>query len=228
MTSRLHERQHALDTSAVRRRGLPALPRAAAFWLVAGTTAILLSASSAPSPLYPVYQAEFGFSALTLTGIFAVYVLALLVSLLTVGRLSDFLGRRPVLAAALVAEAAAMAVFLGAHGVAALFAARVIQGFATGAAIGVVGAYLLDLQPTDGSRLGSLVNGAATTAGLSIGTIGSGVLIQYAPHPTRRRRRASPRRRRSARTTPRRRSAESFRGGAAAFPRAGGAPVRAS
>ncbi|MFI7030106.1 MFS transporter [Microbispora rosea] len=185
MTSRLHERQHALDTPAVRRRGLPALPRTAAFWLVAGTTAILLSASSAPSPLYPVYQAEFGFSALTLTAIFAVYVLALLVSLLTVGRLSDFLGRRPVLAAALVAEAAAMAVFLGAHGVAALFAARVIQGLATGAAIGVVGAFLLDLQPTDGSRLGSLVNGAATTAGLSIGTIGSGVLIQYAPHPTR-------------------------------------------
>lgn len=132
-----------------------------------------------------MYQAEFGFNALTLTAIFSVYVLALLVSLLTVGRLSDFLGRRPVLAASLVVEAAAMAVFLGAHGVAALFAARVVQGLATGAAVGVVGAYLLDLQPDDGSRLGSLVNGAAATGGLGLGTIGSGVLIQYAPHPTR-------------------------------------------
>jgi len=166
--------------TVVRRR----LGRGPAFWAVAATTATLLAASSAPSPLYPVYQAEYGFSPLTLTGVFAVYVLALLASLLTVGRLSDVLGRRPVLAAALVVEAAAMAVFLDAHGVAALFAARVVQGLATGAAVGVLGAYLLDLQPA-GSRLGAVVNGAAATGGLGLGAAGTGVLIQYGPHPTR-------------------------------------------
>ena len=163
----------------------PTLPRAASFWLIAGTTAALTAASSAPSPLYPVYQAEFGFSSITLTAVFAAYVLALLISLLTVGRLSDFLGRRPVLAVALLVEAAAMAVFLDAHGVAALYAARLVQGLATGAAIGVVGAYLLDLQPHDGSRLGSLVNSAAATGGLGVGAVLSGVLIEYGPHPTR-------------------------------------------
>jgi hypothetical protein len=61
------------------------LPRAAAFWVVGGTVAALLAASSAPSPLYPIYQQEFRFSALELTAIFAVYVLAVLLSLLTVG-----------------------------------------------------------------------------------------------------------------------------------------------
>ena len=162
-----------------------ALPRAGAFWLVAATTAALLAASSAPSPLYPVLQAEFGFSAITLTAIFAVYVLALLFSLLTVGRLSDFIGRRPVLASALVVEAAAMAVFLDANGVGALVVARAVQGLATGAAVGVLGAYLLDLQPGDGSRLGSLVNSAAPMAGLGVGAVGTGLLVQYAPHPTR-------------------------------------------
>jgi MFS family permease len=167
---------------AARRR---TLPRAAAFWLVAATTAALLAASSAPSPLYPVYQAEFGFSSLTLTAIFAVYVVALLLSLLTVGRLSDFLGRRPVLAVALLVEAGAMAVFLDAHGVTALYLARIVQGLATGAAVGVVGAYLLDLQPPDGTRLGSLVNSAAATGGLGLGTVVSGILLQYGPHPTR-------------------------------------------
>jgi MFS family permease len=161
------------------------LPRAAAFWLVAATTATLLAASSAPSPLYAVYQAEFRFSALTLTAIFAVYVLALLLSLLTVGRLSDYLGRRPVLAVALLVEAAAMAVFLDAHGVAALYLARIVQGLATGAAVGVLGAYLLDLQPPDGSRLGSLINSAAATGGLGIGAALTGVLVEYAPQPTR-------------------------------------------
>ena len=164
---------------------LKTLPRAVAFWLVAATTATLTAASSAPSPLYPVYQAEFGFSAITLTVIFAVYVFALLASLLTVGRLSDHVGRRVVLAGALVVEAAAMALFLGADGVGWLLAARIVQGFATGAAIGVLGAYLLDLQPGDGSRLGSLVNTAAPTFGLGLGAIVTGLLIQYAPHPTR-------------------------------------------
>jgi MFS family permease len=181
----LLQRSHVPAATSDQHRTGPVLPRVAAFWVVTGMTATLLAASSAPSPLYPVYQAEFGFSALTLTAIFAVYVLALLLSLLTVGRLSDFLGRRPVLAAALVVEAGAMAVFLDAHGVAALFAARVIQGLATGAAVGVVGAYLLDLQPADGSRLGSLVNSAAATGGLGLGATVTGVLIQYGPQPTR-------------------------------------------
>ena len=174
---------HAAPVAGSRRALV--LPRAAAFWLVTTTTATLLAASSAPSPLYAVYQAEFRFSALTLTAIFAAYVLALLLSLLTVGRLSDYLGRRPVLAAALLVEAAAMGVFLDAHGVGALYAARIVQGLATGAAVGVLGAYLLDLQPPDGSRLGSLINSVAATGGLGIGAALTGVLVEYAPQPTR-------------------------------------------
>jgi MFS family permease len=154
---------HDADMAAPsrRRRSGRSLPRSAAFWVVAGTTTALIAAAAAPSPLYPVYQAEFHFSALTLTAVFAVYVFALLLSLLTIGRLSDFLGRRPVLAVALLVEAGAMA------------------------ALGVLGAYLLDLQPANGSRLGSLVNSAATPAGFGLGAALAGVLIQYAPHPTR-------------------------------------------
>jgi MFS family permease len=161
------------------------LPRPVAFWLVAAATAILTAASSAPSPLYAVYQIEFRFSSITLTAIFAVYVLTLLMSLLTVGRLSDYVGRRIVLAGALLVEAGAMALFLGANDVGWLLVARIVQGFATGAAIAVLGAYLLDLQPSDGSRLGSLVNSAAPTFGLGLGAILTGLLIQYAPYPTR-------------------------------------------
>jgi hypothetical protein len=162
-----------------------ALPRGAAFWVVAATTAVLLAASSAPSPLYPVYQSELKFSSITLTGIFAIYVLALMASLLTVGRLSDYVGRRVVVAGALIVEAGAMALFLGADGVGWLLSARIVQGLATGAALGALGAYLLDLQPSDGSRLGSLVNSVAPTFGLGLGAMVTGVLVQYAPHPTR-------------------------------------------
>lgn len=158
--------------------------RRVGFWTVGVTSAAMLAASSAPSPLYSVYQQRWGFSAVTLTAVFAVYVIALLATLLVAGRLSDHLGRRPVLAVGLLLDAGAMALFLSASGVGWLVAARILQGIATGAAIGVLGAYLLDLQPADGSRLGSLVNSIAPSAGLAVGAVLAGVLVQYAPDPS--------------------------------------------
>ena len=77
----------------------PSRRRTSAFWLLATTGGVVMFASAAPSPLYPVYQQLWGFSAATLTLVFAVYVGALLLSLLTVGVLSDHVGRRPVIAA---------------------------------------------------------------------------------------------------------------------------------
>ena len=66
--------------------GHSTLPREAAFWILAGLFLMLFFASAAASPLYPVYQARFRFSAATLTAVFAVYVLVLLVTLLVSGR----------------------------------------------------------------------------------------------------------------------------------------------
>ncbi|SNS34679.1 MFS transporter [Actinacidiphila glaucinigra] len=161
------------------------MPRPVGFWLLAATLLAFLAASSAPSPLYVVYQHQWGFSPIVLTTVFAVYVLALLVALLTVGGLSDHVGRRPVLLAALVVEAAAMVVFLAADGVGALFLARVLQGVATGAAAGAISAGLIDLQPSPTSPLGSLLNTAAPATGLAAGALGAGLLVEYAPAPTR-------------------------------------------
>jgi len=99
------------------------LPRVAAFWTLGAILLAFLFAASAPSPLYVVYQARWGFSAATLTTVFAVYALALLIALVTVGALSDYIGRRPVLAAALIAEALSMVLFIAADGVGWLLAA---------------------------------------------------------------------------------------------------------
>jgi MFS family permease len=59
---------------------------------------------------------QFGFSAATLTAVFAVYVLVLLVTLLFFGTVSDYLGRLPVIITALVFSVAGCAVFLAADG----------------------------------------------------------------------------------------------------------------
>jgi hypothetical protein len=125
------------------------LPREAAFWVLAGMFLILFFASAAASPLYGVYQARFHFSAATLTAVFAVYVLVLLVTLLIFGSLSDHLGRIPVIITALVFSVAACVVFLIARDTAALYGARALQGVATGLASGPIGF----LHPGAGSGL---------------------------------------------------------------------------
>lgn len=163
----------------------PQLGRRAAFWLLAVTLALLLFASSAPSPLYIVYQAEWGFSAITLTGVFAVYALALLGALVLAGSVSDHLGRRPTLLLALLIEIVGMVLFAEARSVLWLFAARILQGVATGIATAAISAALIDLQPTTKPRLGALLAAAAPMGGLAAGALGSGLLVEYAPHPTR-------------------------------------------
>src|SRR5712691_8728141 len=157
--------------------------RAASFWLLATVLAFMLFAASAPSPLYVVYQARWHFSSLTLTAIFGVYVLALLAMLLITGRLSDHLGRRPVVLLALVVQIASMGAFIAARDVGMLFAARFLQGLWTGLATGALSAWLLDLQPPDHPGLGSLVVSVAPVAGLAAGALGSGLLVQYGPDP---------------------------------------------
>ena len=159
------------------------LGRPAAFWWVAALLVLMLAASGVPSPLYRVYQEEFGFSPGVLTAIFGIYALALLVSLLVVGGLSDHVGRRPVLAVAFLLEAASMVLFLAADGVGWLLAARVVQGLATGALTSTLGAAVIDLQERE-RPLGAFINSASPGLGLSLGAVGAGLMVQYVPSPT--------------------------------------------
>ena len=144
------------------------------------TLLTFLAASSAPTPLYHLYQEGLHFSAGTLTLIFGVYALSLLAALLTVGSLSDYLGRKPVIFAALVLNMLAMLLFIYADSVAWLIAARTLQGFATGMATAVLGAALLD---TDRQQ-GPLVNSVAPLLGMACGAMGSSLLVEFAPLPT--------------------------------------------
>lgn len=144
------------------------------------TLLTFLAASSAPTPLYHLYQEGLHFSSGMLTLIFGVYALSLLAALLTVGSLSDHLGRKPVIFAALVLNMLAMLLFINESSVAWLIAARTLQGFATGMATAVLGAALLD---TDRQQ-GPLVNSVAPLLGMACGAMGSSLLVEFAPLPT--------------------------------------------
>lgn len=144
------------------------------------TAATFSASGSAPTPLYRHYQEVMGLSPAALTVIFSAYVLSLLTALLTVGSLSDHIGRRPVIFGALILNALAMIMFIAADTAAALTLARVVQGFATGAATTTLGATILDTNRVQGP----LYNSVTAFAGLTLGALGSGALVTFAPAPT--------------------------------------------
>jgi MFS family permease len=148
--------------------------------LAAVITAMTFAAcGAAPTPLYHQYQEAFGLTPFMLTVIFGAYVLSLLGALLTVGSLSDYIGRRPAILAALSLNIIAMVMFMSADSAAALIGARAVQGFATGLATATLGAAILD---TDRSR-GPVLNSITAFVGLTAGSLGAGALATYAPDP---------------------------------------------
>jgi MFS family permease len=159
----------------------PRPPAPHALALYALTAATFFGASSAPTPLYRLYQEVWGFSSGMLTLVFGIYAFSLLLALLTTGSLSDHIGRRPVIVGGLALEVVAMLIFADAGSVHMLILARVLQGFATGAATSALGAAILDASRTRGP----LVNTLSPLFGMGAGALGTSLLVQYAPSPMR-------------------------------------------
>jgi len=165
---------------AARRFAVPRLAGRPALYLLASLVVSLLAASAAPTPLYATYAQRWGFTPVTTTEVFGVYAVAVLASLLTLGRLSDHVGRRPVLLVALAVQAGSLLVFTTAAGVPGLFAARIVQGLSTGAALGAIGAGMIDID----RERGALANAMSPGMGTGSGALLSGLAVRFLPAPT--------------------------------------------
>ena len=142
--------------------------------------AILIAASSsAVTPLYRLYQQSMHLTPFMITVVFAVYVVSLLTALLTVGGLSDYVGRRPVILAALVLNGAAMILFARAGDVGQLILARAVQGVSVGTGTTALGAAILDTNRVRGP----LLNSVTAFLGLTVGALGAAALVTFAPDP---------------------------------------------
>jgi MFS family permease len=138
-----------------------------------------------PTPLYPLYRQAFGFSGITLTLIYAVYVLGNLIALLFFGRLSDQIGRRVTTLPAIGVGIASALVFAFAAGTPWLFAARTLSGFSTGLASGTATAWIAELYSDRGSGAAARIAAGANFFGCAAGPLLAGVLAQFAPEPLR-------------------------------------------
>jgi len=166
--------------SRLRGRGGHRLSGRPAVFVLASLIVALLAASAAPTPLYAIYQAQWHFTPITTTVVFGVYAVAVLAGLLTMGQLSDHVGRRPVLLAAIGVHASSLVIFATATGVPELLSARVVQGLSTGAALGAIGAAMLDMD----RELGTFANAVAPGMGTASGAILSALAVRFLPDPT--------------------------------------------
>lgn len=149
----------------------------AGFRITLAGMAVMMAGASAPSPFYPSLQQEIGFSAAMLTGIFAVYTVALLISLLVTGSLSDHVGRRPVISVGFVLMALSLLLFWQAGDVAGLMVARTLQGVAAGLLLSALSAAVVDLEPRDRPGSASVWNSVIPLGGLAVGALISGILM---------------------------------------------------
>jgi MFS family permease len=156
-----------------------------ALTIVAVALAAMFVGAIMPTPLYPLYQHAFGFSGITLTLIYAVYVFGNLVALLFFGRLADQVGRRNAMLPAIGIGIASTIVFAAAAGTAWLFAARALSGFSTGLGAGAATAWIAELYTGRGDGTAARIAASANFFGCAVGPLFGGLLAQFAPWPLR-------------------------------------------
>jgi MFS family permease len=159
------------------------------FWLVAAVFLVSMAFSTVPTPLYPIYQQQDGFTSFTVTVIFAVYAVGVVTSLLFAGHVSDWVGRKRILLPALGLEALAAVLFLVWPALPGLIVARFLTGLGVGMMTATATAFLLELhtahRPAAGRGRFELVASAANLGGLGTGTLIAGALAQFVTAPLR-------------------------------------------
>src|SRR5262249_13047191 len=165
---------------------IPASSKRRGYRLAAGVLLVTMAGGTLPIPLYALYERQMGFGPLGVTVVFAAFVVGTVLVLLTMGDLSDHVGRRKVLAIAVASAAVATALFLVATGVGLLITARIVGGLAAGFVTGTAAAALTELQPRGDRRAAAVAASGSNMTGLGAGPLAAGIFAQYVTMPTRR------------------------------------------
>jgi multidrug resistance protein len=157
-----------------RRGDRPPLPKG--FGTIWTTVAVDLIGFGIVLPILPQYAKGFGASPATIGALVASFSVAQLIGAPLWGRLSDRIGRKPVLVVSLFGTAAGSFLTGAAGGIVVLFLGRIVDG-ASGASVSVAQASVSDVaEPHDRARLMGLLGaafGLGFVAGPAIGALGA-------------------------------------------------------
>lgn len=134
-------------------------------------------------PLLPFYGLHFGASTTAVTWLMGVYSFAQLFSSPLLGRLSDRIGRKPILLLGLACSAISYFWLAFADQLWMLFAARFFAGTGAGT-IGAVFAYVADTTTPDKRAKGMGIIGAAFGLGFTLGPALGGLVSGHNPSMT--------------------------------------------
>jgi MFS family permease len=157
-----------------------------AFWSVGFAFLAVTALSTAPSPLYSIYEVQDGLSGSTLTIVYAFYGVGVIASLLFAGHLSDWYGRRRMLLIGVTLSILSAAIFLLSTSLPALLAARFFSGLSVGIVVPTATAYVTELgtsEPRGQGRRGDLVALSANVGGLGLGALIAGLVAEYVNRP---------------------------------------------
>jgi MFS family permease len=134
-------------------------------------------------PLFNIYRAEEGFSNADISMTVVAYSAATLTTLLVMGRLSNYLGRRPTSIASLGLLVLGCLLLLNVHDIGTLIAGRLLMGLGAGLASTSLTSYIVDAAPARPAWLASVASSQTVMFGLALGAIASGALVQFGPWP---------------------------------------------
>jgi predicted MFS family arabinose efflux permease len=178
----LHQPSRTATPTGGRRHGI-------GFALIAFAFLTAMAFSTVPTPLYPLYMAEDGFSTFMVTVVFATYAVGVIISLVLAGHLSDQFGRKKLLLPAIGLELVAAVLFLTSTSLPVLLVARLVTGLGVGMVTATATAHLHDLhtahRPGASTQRFELVSTAANIGGLGVGPLVAGVLAQWVTGPLR-------------------------------------------
>ena len=158
-------------------------------WKAFGAAALafftVMSGATVPTPIYPVYAQDFGFSPIQITVIFAAYAVGVIGALLGTGPWSEQVGRKPLMLGGLLAALLAGVCFIAAQGLWLLLLARFLQGVSAGIFTSTATVAVAEMAPPGRDRTGSLGATVANMGGLGMGSILSGAIMALMPAPMR-------------------------------------------
>src|SRR5579862_8035600 len=154
------------------------------FRLMAFVLAVTAFGAGLPTPLYAVYQQAYGFSSLVLGGIFASYVVGVLLTMFLLAPQSDIIGTRPVLYIGMALTGLAGATFILANGTLWLAVARFVSGLAVGATTSTATVSMTNREPHGDKHHVARVAVAANFGGVASGVLLSSVAVAWFPDPT--------------------------------------------
>ncbi|MGB3604752.1 MAG: MFS transporter [Gordonia sp. (in: high G+C Gram-positive bacteria)] len=152
-------------------------------FLAAYVFAVVMMGTTLPTPLYPRFQLEYGFGAAITTILFAVYAAGVIAGLIIFGRMSDSVGRKPILLLGLVLSAVSAVAFLVGGALWILYLGRILSGLAAGVFTATGTVTVIGNAPRGRLGLASTVATAANMGGLGLGILMAGTIAPVVPDP---------------------------------------------